>query len=126
MTYEGILHEQLCMVKALLIRAQAASYGHDPLVVLKYSRQRAQECVQEDAQKLIQELETMHGACPSHRITAYGAISNSLARQMETVIFDQHFDKIIQMSHEFKLREEELQAKENAAVQEVCLTSYAL
>ena len=119
LSYEGILHEQLVMQKALLIRAQAASYGHDPLVVMSYVGQRAQETIDEDVNRLINELTEINGHSPSHRMTAYAEISNDLAKQLESVVFDQHFDKVMEISHEFKLREEELKQREKATTQEV-------
>ena len=119
LSYEGILHEQLVMQKALLIRAQAASYGHDPLVVMSYVGQRAQETIDEDVNRLINELTEINGHSPSHRMTAYAEISIDLAKQLESVVFDQHFDKVMEISHEFKLREEELKQREKATSQEV-------
>jgi len=119
MSYEGILHDQLVMQKALLIRTQAASYGHDPLVVMSYVGQRAQEAVEEDVARIINELTELHGPHPTHRITAYAELSTDLGKQLESIVFDQHFDKVMQISQEFKIREEELKAREKATNQEV-------
>ena len=116
MTYEGILKETVIVIKSLLIRVQAASYGHDPFVVMSYVGQRAEECVEEDVSRLVKELETLHGfdSYPSHRITAYAELANDLTKQVEAVIFDQQFDKIMQMSQEFKIKEDALKQREDA------------
>ena len=119
LSYEGILNDQLVMQKALLIRTQAASYGHDPLVVMSYVGQRAQEAVEEDVGRIINELTELHGPHPTHRVTAYAELSTDLGKQLESVVFDQHFDKVMQISQEFKLREEELKAKEKTTNQAV-------
>ena len=114
LSFEGILKETVIVIKSLLIRVQAASYGHDPLVVMSYVGQRAEECVEEDVTRLVKELETLHGydSYPSHRITAYAEIANDLTKQVEAVIFDQQFDKIMQMSQEFKIKEDALKQRE--------------
>ena len=116
MTYEGILKETVIVLKSLLIRVQAASYGHDPFVVMSYLGQRAEECIEEDVTRLVKELASLHGfdSYPSHRITAYAEIANELTKQIEAVIFDQQFDKIMKMSHEFKIKEDALKQREEA------------
>ena len=81
-TYEGVLHDLLVMLKSLLIRVQAAAYGHDPSVVLTYVLQTATEHVADDAARVVGELEALHGDSPAHHVTAYAEMAVDFARQV--------------------------------------------
>ena len=67
LTYESILHNQIVGVKTLLIRAQAANMAHDPLAVMSYVEERANETVYEELAKIISQLESIQGPNPTHR-----------------------------------------------------------
>lgn len=67
LSYEAILHDQMVAVKALLIRTQAANTAHDPAVIMSFVGQRAEECVKEEVDKIVRELEEIQGPNPTHR-----------------------------------------------------------
>ena len=57
--------------------------------------------------------------CLLNRITAYGKLASELSTQMGVVIFDQHFDKIIQLKHEQQKREDEVKQRELQIIQDI-------
>ena len=90
LTYEGVLHDLLVMLKSLLIRVHAAAYGHDPSVVLTYVLQTATENVADDAARVVGELEAVHGTSPTHHVTAYAEMAVDFARQVTLRVVTPH------------------------------------
>ena len=107
LTCERVLYDELVYLKRMLLKYQAASLMHDPATVDDYVDARSQQAVEEEIAQLIKNLIKVKGSHPTHRITAYAQLFNTLNSDIEKLIFTTERKKVQELRNDVKYQHEQ-------------------